>query len=379
MNSSNFFDDDKTIITDLQPPSGEEKLLFLMENDPENKLFLASGTAITVGRSIENDFFVESKTVSRKHLTLTRNGRNVTIDISGRNGLYMDNQLHTGPVITVSPPASFTIGDVPCRLEFETDEDKTIIVTPGLRPETAGPPSPPPRPAATPAASEPEPPKPFDPSPRDTFMNAPQAANDKPSPSADGTFSDNWKQEYAVPPPPPVDPPHAAPEGFGPTPRPSAPAHGDVNLSAGPPPAFEPAPRTAPGGFDPVPRSQKYSGQGTGGNKSKLIIGGIIALSVLILAFIAFILFFKDPAPSTTAVDSPAPAAEKPAQNTAGQPAPEVTETPKEDPNKALFDLANELISSGDTVAARDVLADIPKDSAYYGRAQRLLEKLPEK
>lgn len=133
MNSGNTFDDEKTIFIDLQSERREENLLFFLEDDPENKLFLQSGEIVTVGRSIESNFFVANKTISRNHLTITREGNGVNIEIHGRNGLYMDNELHMGPLLNITPPASFTIGDASCRLEFEVDEDKTIIVTPDQR------------------------------------------------------------------------------------------------------------------------------------------------------------------------------------------------------------------------------------------------------
>lgn len=379
MNSSNFFDDDGTVYGDGTSDFQEEKLLFFMEDEPDNKLFLSSGTEVTVGRQMDNNFFIENKTVSRKHLKIIRNGGKVRIEIYGRNGLYMDSHLHTGPTIDITPPASFRLGDVTCRLEFEYDEEKTVIITPRPRPEQPNQAVPEPPPSFTEAELEPKPVKPFDPSPKDTFISPDSGSvDDRPSFSADSRFSDNWKQENTGPPPLPTPGPEGG-GGFDPSPKtaPDLPSQssGDFqHAQSAPPPNFNPAPQPTPGIFEPVPSNPAGLARKINMDKDKLIIAGIICLSLLIIISLAYMLFFNGPGQKETApyaqVQSP-PA-------TVAPPTLDRFETSETDAYKTHFGKAERLINQGDVDIARDYLKDIPEDSRYYGRAQRLLDKYPE-
>lgn len=380
MNSSNFFDDDGTVYGDSNPDFQEEKLLFFMEDNPENKLFLSSGTEVTVGRQMDNNFFIENKTVSRKHLKIVRNGGKVKIEIYGRNGLYMDSHLYTGPTIDITPPASFSLGDVLCRLEFEYDEEKTVIITPRPRSEPAGQAVPEPPPSFTEAVLEPKPQKPFDPSPKDTFI-APDSGSvdDRPSFSADSKFSDNWKQENTGPPPPPSSPNPEGGGGFDPIPRtapdlPNQPHDDFQHPPSPPPPNFDPTPQPTPGIFEPVPSNPAGQAGKMSVDKDKLIIAGIICLAVLIIISMVYMLFFSGPdqkEPVTDASVQSPPAAVAP-------PTLDRLENSEKDAYKTHFDKAERLINQGDVDIARDYLKDIPEGSHYYGRAQRLLDKYPE-
>ncbi|MCG8553175.1 MAG: FHA domain-containing protein [Desulfobacterales bacterium] len=374
MNSSNFFDDDGTVYGDGSSDFQEEKLLFFMEDDPENKLSLSSGTEVTVGRQMDNSFFIENKTVSRKHLKIIRNGGKVKIEIYGQNGLYMDGHLYTGPAIDITPPASFRLGDVLCRLEFEYDEEKTVIITPSHA-------VPAPPPSFTEAVPEPKPVKPFDPSPKDIFISPDSGAvDDRPSFSADSRVSDNWKQENAGPPPTP--PPNPGPEGGGgfdprqktPSGQPNEPS-GDFQHAESPlPPNFNPAPQPTPGIFEPVPSNPAGLAPKINMDKDKLIISGIICLALLIIISMAYMLFFSGPGQKETAPD--ARVQSPPA--TVAPPTIDRFENSETDAYKTHFDKAGRLINQGDIDIARDYLKDIPEDSRYYGRAQRLLDKYPE-
>ncbi|WP_020586538.1 FHA domain-containing protein [Desulfobacter curvatus] len=380
MNSSNFFDDDGTVYGGVKSDFEEEKLLFFMEDDPENKLCLSSGTEVTVGRQMDNNFFIENRTVSRKHLKIIRNGGKVKIEIYGRNGLYMDSHLYAGPTIDITPPASFSIGDVLCRLEFEYDEEKTVIITPRHRPEQASRAVPEPPPSFTEAVLEPKPVKPFDPSPKDTFMSPDSGSlDDRPPFSADSRFSDNWKQEYTGPSPQPSSTGPEGDGGFDPIQR-TAPdlsnqTHGDFQQPASPPPPnFDPAPQAAPGIFEPVPSNPAGQARKISVDKDKLIIAGIICLAVLIIISMVYMLFFSGPGQKETVpgaqVQSPPAAVETPKFDR--------FENNEADAYKTHFNKAERLINQGDVDIARDYLKDIPEGSHYYGRAQRLLDKYPE-
>jgi hypothetical protein len=380
MNSSNFFDDDGTVYGDIKSDFEEEKLLFFMENDPENKLFLSSGTEVTVGRQMDNNFFIENRTVSRKHLKIIRNGGKVKIEIYGRNGLYMDSHLYTGQTIDITPPASFNIGDVLCRLEFEYDEEKTVIITPSPRPEPSNQSVPKPSPSFTEDVLEPKSVKPFDPSPKDSFISPDSGSvDDQPFFSDDSRFSDNWKQEYTGPPPSPSSPgPEGDGGGFDPIQR-TAPdlsnqPHGDFQQPPSPPPPnFDPAPQPAPGIFEPVPSNPAGQAGKINVDKDKLIIAGIICLSVLIIISMVYMLFFSGQGQQETV-----PGAQVQSPAAVAPPKLDRFENSATDAYKTHFDKAERLINQGDVDIARDYLKDIPKSSQYYGRAQRLLDKYPE-
>lgn len=366
MASSNFFDDDKdddkTVYGDFEHMLEETKLLFFMESDPENKLFLTSGTSVTIGRNIESDFFIENKTVSRKHLTLTRDGEQVKIQIYGRNGLSIGNQLHTGSAITLCPPTVFKIGDVSCCIDFETDEDKTIILTSNHRSEI-----PPPHLSEEQFYKEPIPSipqtKPFAPSPKDTFISspAPVEPSNMDFSQQEGPVTD--RQNSIVPPVNPIQK-----EAIQPAPTPSE--------------TFDPIPQKSAAGFDSLPnKDQGVSGQLQGrplknnGGTNRFLIAGIVALPIVIIALAGFLFFSGKSDQKNAAPDSSMHAAEKQMV----QPSPAATvETKQEDPDQTRIIMAEILKKSGDKIGARDILKDIPKESPYYGKAQRLMETLPE-
>lgn len=370
MNSDNFFDDDKTIYRDFDSGPEEEKLSFFIENNPENKIFLSSGISITIGRSIESDFFIENKTVSRNHLKLIRDKEQVKFEILGRNGLYLDNQLHTRSVITIRPPAVFRIGDVSCCLELESDEDETII--PASQPREKMPPPSSKTQPSQPNPSTPDPapvPKPFDPSPIDTFIpsTTPDTPEDVHLHEQAAPVSDIRKTQTAPSPSPPergVDS-----DDFGVNQNPIQEGH------VQPPPA-------QPSNFDPIPqKKQRAYTQGNGqsprnpGNTNKRLIAGIITIAIVILVLTGWIFFSgkSDKSDSVSDVSN-----QTTAQNMGG-PEQLQAKANKTDPNQTRIDLANELINLGDYVAAKDVLKDIPKDSIYYAQALRLMEKVSEK
>lgn len=337
MNSGNTFDDDKTVFIYPQSNLKEDNLLFFQEDDPDNKLPLVSGEAVMVGRSIESDFFIENKTVSRRHLTIRREDRQVTIEIHGRNGLYLDDQLNTEPQITVSPPVSFTIGDVVCRLEFEIDQDRTIIVT--AKPPGEMPPSP--GSAHSFSSDRPNPRHPFDPSPNDRFIPP-----DPPSPDK------KWRDEIS---PQPLDRPPSDHPSFDPLP--------DKSMTGSGPARFEPVPTDKQSLFNPEQGKANWLAT----HKNNLII----AVLFIIIVILFFIIFIGPPDKQNRATDLlPTPPGESPVSTSSG--------TLPEHSHQAFLDLANELIKSGDIVTARDVLKDIPEDSPDYTRAQKILEKLPE-
>lgn len=368
MNSDNFFDDDKTAYKDFDSGFEEKKLSFFIENNPENKIFLNSGISITIGRSIESDFFIKNKTVSRNHLKLIRDKEQVKIEILGRNGLYLDNQLHKGSFITIRPPAVFRIGEVSCCLELELDEDRTIIVTSQHRAKMTSTPSKTKQSDERPSTPDPQP-KPFDPSPIDTFI--PPTISDKLGNvhfhEQEPPVSDIQEPIIAASPSPPDRPVDSRDFGRN---------HDPIQDGYVQPPPDQQS------NFDPIPqKKQSVYNQRNGqslqklGDTNKIFIAGMIAIAAVILALTGIILF-SGKSDNNVAVSN---ISKQTTKKEMSDPIPLPPETDKADPNQIRIDLAKELINLGDNVAAKDVLKDIPKDSPYYAQALRLMEKLSEK
>lgn len=357
MSSDNIFDSDETIFPGPMSEDEESTIFFFLDHDPENKLSIKSGDTITVGRSLENIFFIENKTISRNHLTIRRTGSDFEIEIHGRNGLYMDNQLYMEQTLKFNPPVSFVIGDVECSIEPEIDEDKTIIVQPGqmagfqkAAQENAVNIAAPPKETALgfeTKKSEPEDKntiqKPFDTSPIDTFISSGREGSSIPRPSDVFTSESNMTDPKGFEPPQPVQ-----------------------NSS-----------RSGYTQFEPVAAGKKIkSRQGPNpitsllNNKSNLLIAGIIVLSILIIVLIFIFLFTNGD--KETKAQTPVQVEET------NQTDKIETTTASPDSHKILIDLAEDLIKSGDIITAKDVLLDIPKTSPYYDRAKKLMRELPE-
>jgi LysM repeat protein len=88
-----------------QPPS------LVMRRGPQpNRPFPLDKDAITIGRSPDNDIFVDDAEVSRHHARLTRQGNNwVLEDLGSRNGTFVNGQRISGPVM-LTPGAQVDFG-----------------------------------------------------------------------------------------------------------------------------------------------------------------------------------------------------------------------------------------------------------------------------
>jgi LysM repeat protein len=88
-----------------QPPS------LVMRRGPQpNRPFPLDKDVITIGRSPDNDIFVDDAEVSRHHARLTRQGNNwVLEDLGSRNGTFVNGQRISGPVM-LTPGAQVDFG-----------------------------------------------------------------------------------------------------------------------------------------------------------------------------------------------------------------------------------------------------------------------------
>jgi len=302
---------------------------------------------------------IDNKTISRKHLVVKRSGDAVILEILGRNGIFMNDQVYSEQNIKCKPPISFVIGDVSCTIEAEVDEDKTVIVMPDQQAAIQQHKQhQPPESSYTSNENErymeqtanydtyqEETPKPFDPAPSDTFIK-----------------------------PQPAPPQQSPPSSFAPQPpvqnTPGNQSYGYEQPSSGGEPQ-----RPSHKQFEPVTAEKKIKmNKGPNilssffSNRNNIIITAIVGLALLIIVVLLVVLFSGDdkqdellPDIKTEIVE---PAETAPVPDTAS------------DYHKILLDQAEALIKSGDPVTAKDLLLDIPKNSPYYKKANALMTKL---
>lgn len=74
-------------------PEGSAMLIAL-SGPSRGARFLINSATTTIGRSTENDIFLDDVTVSRKHAEISRDGKNYVVTDSGSlNGTYVDGVI----------------------------------------------------------------------------------------------------------------------------------------------------------------------------------------------------------------------------------------------------------------------------------------------
>jgi pSer/pThr/pTyr-binding forkhead associated (FHA) protein len=95
--------------------------------DPRGQQHFLSGTAIRIGRAVENDIVIVSKRVSREHALVRREGRQVLLeDLNSANGTYLNDERVLGPA-ELQDGDKIAIGDVVFTYH---DPDTTFRDTP---------------------------------------------------------------------------------------------------------------------------------------------------------------------------------------------------------------------------------------------------------
>ncbi|MDQ4121785.1 MAG: FHA domain-containing protein [Acidobacteriota bacterium] len=96
-------------------PSGEKRELKL--------LFIPDGkTNLTVGRSKEQDLFLDDQSVSKLHASLVMNseGKLRVADVGSTNGTYIDKErISYGKAYEIEPEKTVGFGEVKCRFEWD--------------------------------------------------------------------------------------------------------------------------------------------------------------------------------------------------------------------------------------------------------------------
>jgi pSer/pThr/pTyr-binding forkhead associated (FHA) protein len=69
-------------------------MLIALSGHARGSRFLLNSESTTLGRSTDNEIFLDDVTVSRKHAEISRNGKNYSIrDCGSLNGTYVDGVI----------------------------------------------------------------------------------------------------------------------------------------------------------------------------------------------------------------------------------------------------------------------------------------------
>lgn len=108
----------------------QDDIWFMVEDGTDTRrILLREGQHVTVGRDQSQDLVIENQTLSRRHLILKRRGNIVEAEITGLNGLTLNDVSYKDQVIEIVAPATFSLGHVLCEIVKEVDEDATILVS----------------------------------------------------------------------------------------------------------------------------------------------------------------------------------------------------------------------------------------------------------
>jgi len=94
-------EEEKAIITSALAGDGESAMIFIHRGAQKGSRFLVNRNGVTIGRAPENSIFLNDVTVSRKHASIEREGRDFILRDSGSlNGSYVNNVSVTEKKLT---------------------------------------------------------------------------------------------------------------------------------------------------------------------------------------------------------------------------------------------------------------------------------------
>jgi hypothetical protein len=102
-----------TVFADLTNGNSREIKLFFVPNGKSN---------LTVGRSKENDLFLDDGSVSKLHasLVMSSEGKLRVADVGSTNGTYIDKErISYGKAYEIKPEKTVGFGEVKCRFEWD--------------------------------------------------------------------------------------------------------------------------------------------------------------------------------------------------------------------------------------------------------------------
>ena len=112
--------------TPEKPTLVEVKCSFVLANDVERNVrlhFIPNGkTNLTVGRSKENDLFLDDKSVSKLHTSLVMDseGTLLVADVGSTNGTFVENErIGYGKAVEIIPNQSIRFGDIDVKFDWE--------------------------------------------------------------------------------------------------------------------------------------------------------------------------------------------------------------------------------------------------------------------
>jgi pSer/pThr/pTyr-binding forkhead associated (FHA) protein len=90
---SSLADADKSAINSVLNGGSEKAMIVVHRGTSKGSRFLIATESVSIGRSPENEIFLDDVTVSRSHAVINRTSSGFTLsDLSSLNGTYINNQ-----------------------------------------------------------------------------------------------------------------------------------------------------------------------------------------------------------------------------------------------------------------------------------------------
>jgi hypothetical protein len=139
------YDDDKTVYgfpgNDGDAPPLPEDEVWLVVINTGQKFPIPDGSRKTVGRGKDQDIPVidKEKRISRQHFILSRNGKEIEIEVTGLNGVVVNDQLFPqGKRVVEFPPFRMEFGDIVMDLDIDLTVTQNFHSKPAMSPMDGG-------------------------------------------------------------------------------------------------------------------------------------------------------------------------------------------------------------------------------------------------
>ena len=84
--------EDRAVVAEIQNSQGDKAMVLITRGSHKGSRFLIPAEGSTIGRSAASGIFLDDVTVSRKHATIVKSGKDFILKDSGSlNGTYINN------------------------------------------------------------------------------------------------------------------------------------------------------------------------------------------------------------------------------------------------------------------------------------------------
>jgi hypothetical protein len=84
--------EDRAVVAEIQNSQGDKAMVLITRGSHKGSRFLIQAEGATIGRSAASGIFLDDVTVSRKHATIVKSGKDFMLKDSGSlNGTYINN------------------------------------------------------------------------------------------------------------------------------------------------------------------------------------------------------------------------------------------------------------------------------------------------